>query len=295
MRIFVVNPNTSKSMTDHLRRELEKIKRTDTELKVVCSEYGPITIESAYDEALAEPATLERVRQANEEGYDAVILACFSDPALDAAKEISEIPVVGIEESTMHIAAMLGHKFSITTSGKNRVPTRDLHVRKHGLESRFASTLVLDMSVAEMDANPDRAKARILEVALSLPQLPLQTLESVGRGHGPLAGELLRELVDPRPQRLHLGSALVGPLVELLELALALLHAADRTLRIEEADVARVGGQGRRHHQTTEDPRCVNSHGTSRSHCRPTLPQPAQRSIAECSTLGWTPPRDALH
>jgi allantoin racemase len=152
-------------MTDHLRRELEEIKRADTELKVVCSEYGPITIESAYDEALAEPPTLERVRQANEEGYDAVILACFSDPALDAAKEISDIPVVGIEEATMHIAAMLGHKFSVTTSGKNRVPTRDLHVRKHGLESRFASTLVLDMSVAEMDANPDKAKARILEVA----------------------------------------------------------------------------------------------------------------------------------
>ena len=165
MRIFVINPNTSESMTDHLRRELERIKRPDTELKVVCSEYGPITIESAYDEALAQPATLERVQQANEEGYDAVVLACFSDPALDAAKEISEIPVIGIEEATMHVAAMLGHKFSVTTSGRNRVPTRELHARKHGLESRFASTLVLDMSVEEMDAKPEKAKARILEVA----------------------------------------------------------------------------------------------------------------------------------
>jgi len=165
MRIFVINPNTSESMTDHLRRELEKIKRPDTELKVVCSEYGPITIESAYDEALAQPPTLERVQQANEEGYDAVILACFSDPALDAAKEISDIPVIGIEESTMHIAAMLGHKFSITTAFRNRVATRELHVRKRGLESAYASTLVLNMSVLEMDAEPERTKSRILEVA----------------------------------------------------------------------------------------------------------------------------------
>jgi allantoin racemase len=165
MRIFVINPNTSESMTDHIRRELEKIKRPDTELKVVCSEYGPITIESAYDEALAQPATLERVQQANDEGYDAVILACFSDPGLDAAKEISEIPVIGIEEATMHVAAMLGHKFSITTSGYNRVPTRELHARERGLENSFASTLVLEMSVAEMDAKPEKAKARILEVA----------------------------------------------------------------------------------------------------------------------------------
>ena len=165
MRIFVVNPNTSESMTEHLRRELEKIKRPDTELKVVCSEYGPLTIESAYDEALAQPATLERVQQANEEGYDAVILACFSDPGLDAAKEISDVPVIGIEEATMHVAAMLGHKFSVTTSGYNRVPTRELHARERGLEHSFASTLVLEMSVEEMDAEPERAKRRILEVA----------------------------------------------------------------------------------------------------------------------------------
>ncbi len=214
MRIFVINPNTSKSMTDHLRQELERIKRADTELKVVCSEYGPITIESAYDEALAEPATLERVRQANEEGYDAVILACFSDPALDAAKEISDIPVVGIEEATMHIASMLGHKFSVTTSGKNRVPTRDLHARKHGLESRFASSLVLDMSVAEMDAKPEEAKARILAVAREA--VAEHGTEVIILGCAGLAGyaeDVERELgvvvLDPSSVALKVAEALV--------------------------------------------------------------------------------------
>lgn len=165
MRVYVINPNTSESVTEHIRRELEKIKRPDTELKVVSPEHGPVSIESAYDETLAGPPTLERVRQANEEGYDVIVLACFSDPALDAAKEISDIPVIGIEEATMHMAAMLGHKFSITTAFRNRVPTRDLHVRLRGVESAYASTLVLDMAVLEMDANPEKAKARILELS----------------------------------------------------------------------------------------------------------------------------------
>jgi len=214
MRIFVVNPNTSESMTDHLRRELERVKRADTELTVVCSEYGPITIESAYDEALAQPATLERVRQANEEGYDAVILACFSDPGLDAAKEISEIPVIGIEEATMHVAAMLGHKFSVTTSGRNRVPTRDLHVREHGLESRFASTLVLDMSVAEMDANPEKAKARILEVAReAVAEAGTEVIILGCAGLAGYAADVERELgvvvLDPSSVALKVAEALV--------------------------------------------------------------------------------------
>jgi allantoin racemase len=165
MRIYVINPNTSESVTDHIRRELEKIKRPDTELMVVCPAHGPVSIESAYDEALAGPPTLELVKTANDEGYDAIVLACFSDPSLDAAKEISDIPVVGIEEATMHVAAMLGHKFSITTAFRNRVPVRDMHTRLRGVDSAYASTLVLNMSVLEMDANPDKAKARILELA----------------------------------------------------------------------------------------------------------------------------------
>ncbi len=164
MRIFVINPNTSESVTEHIRRELEKIKRPDTELTVVNPGRGPVSIESAFDEALVGPPTLELVREANAGGYDAIVLACFSDPGLDAAKEISDIPVIGIEEATMHVATMLGHKFSITTAFRNRVATRELHVRLRGVESAYASTLVLNMSVLDMDAHPDKAKARILEL-----------------------------------------------------------------------------------------------------------------------------------
>jgi allantoin racemase len=105
------------------------------------------------------------VERANREGYDAVVIACFSDPALDAAREISAIPVVGIEEAAMHVAAMLGHKFSILTSLPRRVPTRDLHLRLRGVEASFASAPVLDMPVLEMDADPEKTKARALELA----------------------------------------------------------------------------------------------------------------------------------
>ena len=165
MRIFVINPNSSVHVTDHVRETLEKIKRPDTELFVTCPEHGPISIESAYDEALAAYNILPLVQKANDEGYDAVILACFSDPGLDAAKEISKIPVIGIEESTLHMAAMLGHKFSIMTGMRRRVPTRDCHCRERGVLDYYASAPALEMSVVEMDADSAKAKARIIEKA----------------------------------------------------------------------------------------------------------------------------------
>jgi allantoin racemase len=165
MKIMVINPNTSQSMTDHLRQELERIKRPDTELAVVCAERGPETIESAYDEAYAIPPTLDLVKKANREGYDAVILACFSDPGLEAAKEISEIPVIGIEESSLHMAAMLGAKFSVITPRRERIPSKREHVHMRGLDYFLASVRSLDLSVVETDAEPEKTKKRVLEVA----------------------------------------------------------------------------------------------------------------------------------
>ncbi len=165
MKILVINPNTSIPMTNQIRIALEAIKRPDTELTVTCPEKGPDTIESAYDEAYAIPPTLELVKKANQNGFDVVILACFSDPGLDAAKEVSDIPVVGIEEATLHMAAMLGAKFSIMTPRQQRIPSKIEHVHLRGMSHFLASVRSLDLSVAETEADPGKTKKRLIEVA----------------------------------------------------------------------------------------------------------------------------------
>lgn len=165
MRIMVINPNTSESMTEHLRQVLTQIKRTDTALTVVCPEHGPITIETAYDEAWATVNTLGLVKKANEEKYDAVILACFSDPGIVAAREVSDIPVVGIGEAAMHMACILGAKFTLITTRKERVAAKYEHVAMLGLNEKLASVRSLNLTVAETDADPGLTKRRSLELA----------------------------------------------------------------------------------------------------------------------------------
>lgn len=165
MRIMVINPNTSQSMTDHIRLELEEVRAPTTQLTVVNPEHGPESIESAYEEAYAVPPTLELVKQAERGGYDAVVLACFSDPGLEAAREAVSIPVVGIGESALHVAAMLGHKFSIITSFAERVSSKERQAVLRGLGNALASVRPLEMAVLEMDADADRTKARILDIA----------------------------------------------------------------------------------------------------------------------------------
>ncbi|MBW2058513.1 MAG: aspartate/glutamate racemase family protein [Deltaproteobacteria bacterium] len=214
MRILVINPNTSVRMTDHIRQELVRIKRPDTELAVLCPERGPDTIESAYDEAIAVPPTLDLVRKANREGYDAVILACFSDPGLEAAKEISEIPVIGIEESSLHMAAMLGAKFSVITPRKERIPSKREHVHMRGLDHFLASIRSLDLSVAETDADPEKTKRRVFEVARRAVEEDGAEVIILGcagmAGYAPEIEEKLKiKILDPSAVALKVAEAMV--------------------------------------------------------------------------------------
>lgn len=165
MKIMVINPNSSKTMTSHLSRVLNGIKNADTQLTVVCPEEAPSAIESAYDEAVCVPYVLKLVEQAAADGYDAAILACFSDPGLEPAREMTDMLVMGIEETSMHVAAMLGAKFTVLTLNRERVPHKAKEVRRFMLENALASVRPLDMSVAETDADPERTRARIRDVA----------------------------------------------------------------------------------------------------------------------------------
>ena len=165
MKIMVINPNSSEEMTRQIEQVLSHIKRPETELTVVRVEEAPPAIESDTDIAQAVPGVLRLVRRANAEGYDAVILACFSDPGLSAAREVSEILVLGIEETSLHVAAMLGHKFTVLTPLPQRVPKKEREIKALGLEEALASVRPLGLTVTETEAEPERTKARVLEVS----------------------------------------------------------------------------------------------------------------------------------
>ena len=165
MKIMVINPNSSVDMTNHIRKVLEGIKRPETELTIICPDKGPVAIESAYDETLAAFYSMDLVKKANTENYDAVVVACFADPGLVAMKEISDILVVGIQEVSMHVASMLGNKFTILTPMKKRIPSKYNDVWRNKLPYSLASVRELGMTVTETDEKPDLAQKRIMEVA----------------------------------------------------------------------------------------------------------------------------------
>lgn len=157
MRILVINPNTSVEMTAGIDAIAKKYARADTEIETVCPKEGPRSIESAYEEDLVAEGVLQRVIEGNEKKFDAIIIACYGDPHLHSAREISEVPVFGIAESSMHMACLLGYKFSIVTVLERARPIFEELVKRVGLEAKCASIRTTPLSVLDIEKDPSVA------------------------------------------------------------------------------------------------------------------------------------------
>jgi len=166
MRLLVVNPNTTVAMTDAIAAEARRRARPGTEVEAVTAPWGTPSVESHAEEALAAVATLEAVAARAAGGaVDGVVVACFGDPGLEAVREVSPVPAVGIAEAAMAVAVTLGHRFSIVAARDRARPLMVDVVRRHGFESRCASVRTTGLSVLELERSPDVAEEAIVAAA----------------------------------------------------------------------------------------------------------------------------------
>ena len=151
MKIKTIMCNSSKEFYDaHAGRRLA-MRTDEVQLVVVNIPHGPDSMESAYDEAIAAPYILQQVVSAETEGCDAVVIDCAADPALRAAREISELPVVSAGEASYHAAMMVAGKFSVITVLPTTANEISDHLRMYEFSSRVASVRSANVPVLALE------------------------------------------------------------------------------------------------------------------------------------------------
>ena len=161
MKIKVINPNTTTTMTDLIAASAREIAAPGTEIIALTSKSGAVSIEGHYDEAMSIVGLVDAIREEPE--ADAYIIACFGDPGLLAAREIASGPVIGIAEAAMHAASFIATGFSIvTTLERTRVIAEQL-VRNYGMEHHCRRVRATDIPVLELDSPNSNARAMILQ------------------------------------------------------------------------------------------------------------------------------------
>lgn len=197
MRILVINPNTSEEMTSDIGEAACRYARPGTEIETVCPAWGPRSIESHYEDHVAAVAALEVVRERAGD-FDGVIIACFGDPGLAAAREISPVPVVGIAEAALLTACTVAHRFSIVTVLPHVKPLIEDMVRLHGLEARCASVRTTPLSVLDCERDPASAGREIVKASrLAIEQDGAEAICLGCAGMGPLDKLVQGELGVP--------------------------------------------------------------------------------------------------
>ena len=163
MKIMLINPNTPQYMTDSILKCAQKYASPGTELYAVTASFGVSSVECYVDEYLAAPAVLREVMRGEGMGMDAYLICCFGDPALQAARELTEKPVLGIAESAIAAAKMIAPYFSVVSVLDRSVKVTADVVNAYGAAPFCRSIRSTGLSVLDFGKDPKRGLAALAE------------------------------------------------------------------------------------------------------------------------------------
>ena len=194
-RILVVNPNCNEVVTRGLAEALAPIAFKDgPEIDCVTLKEGPYGIETQeHVESVALP--LRRLVAASNDA-DAFVIACYSDPGLQACREATARPVFGINEAGVLTALARGERFGVIAIGQPSIQRHVRYMRQMGLLERFAGERPLNMSVAET-ATGEKTLERMIDVQMDGADVIVMGCAGMARHRQSLEAALGAPVIDP--------------------------------------------------------------------------------------------------
>lgn len=164
MRLLLINPNISDSVSELIRAEAQRSASAGTEIEVLTAPFGVAYIETRF-EALIGAYAAAQLAAEHHERFDAVIVAAFGDPGLGGLREALPCPVTGLTEAALASACLLGQRFSIVAiSQRIRAWYRET-VEHYGLAGRLASIRGLDEPLADIGSVQTDQGERLVRLA----------------------------------------------------------------------------------------------------------------------------------
>jgi allantoin racemase len=200
MRIIVINPNTTASMTERIGEAARAVAAPGTTIVAVNPADGPASIEGYYDEAFSVPGLLAEIVRAERSGQPVAghVIACFDDTGLDAARCAATAPVVGIGEAAFHLASLVAGRFSVVTTLGRSIPAIEHNLVRYGLAARCARVRAAEVPVLALDEPGSSARARIgAEIAAALREDRAEAIVLGCAGMAAFAAELSAEYGVP--------------------------------------------------------------------------------------------------
>jgi allantoin racemase len=194
MRILVVNPNTTQSMTARIGAAARRAAGEHTQVTAVNPAHGPVSIEGYFDEAFAVPGLIEEIVKGEAQGAEGFVIACFDDTGLEAARVAVAGPVVGVGEAGFHLASLVAHRFSVVTTLSRSIAPIETNLMKYGLDRRCARVRACEVPVLDLeDEGSDACDRLSAEIGRALREDGVEAIVLGCAGMTDLAAALARE------------------------------------------------------------------------------------------------------
>lgn len=198
--ILFINPNSSQAVTDGIMAALAPLALSNGPVfEAVSVPHGPLTIASAGDAARAAVHVAE-VAQSRPD-CSAFVIACFSDPGLEATREAVPQPVLGLQEAGVLSALGRADLFGIIALGPRSVARHRLRLRQMGVLGRMVDELPLDNAAAEDVGSSDAIFEQTVQLGRTLKQRGAGALVLGCAGFAPrraaLEARLDMAVIDP--------------------------------------------------------------------------------------------------
>ncbi len=166
-RILVINPNSTQAVTDGIARALQPLHLAGGPVfECATLREGPPGIQSQRDvDGVVGPLT--RLIGERRDDCDAFVIACYSDPGLHSAREVTAKPVLGISECGVLTALTLGHRFGVIAILAASIPRHLRYLGAMGVTSRLAGELPVGLQVTDL-ADASRTKQKMIDTGRRL-------------------------------------------------------------------------------------------------------------------------------
>lgn len=159
MKLLVVNPNTTASMTRKIAAAAREAAHPETEIIATNSKLGPASIQGYLDVSTCVPGLLDVVKDYPD--ADAIVVACFDDTGVDAVRCVTSAPVIGVGEAAYHAASMISPKFSVITTLSRSLAGLEANLLRYGLDRRCVGVRASDVPVLKLEENDPKSVDKI--------------------------------------------------------------------------------------------------------------------------------------
>ncbi len=155
IKVIMSDKAMTRSVMDDREQMLKSALSSDAEISVDCIKKGPDELDCNTDEAFAAAEMVRESIRAEKEGFDAIVIYCFSDVGIDAIRENVRIPVIGPGEVSLAAAHMLCNRFTVLTSESTNIPRTYRRLMRNGMaRDKMAAVRALDIPIGEIRKDP---------------------------------------------------------------------------------------------------------------------------------------------